>query len=128
MAHQPMSGGGLDVDMTTGLPRRGIPEAKQDQVKNRYQEAVQESIALAAELQFSPALRVLFNQCRDRLVALATKDEVFMALAKTVGALRHGIEVAPILAEQEVRRIMGPQMASFITEAEQAASEEIPAE
>ena len=128
MAHQPMGSGGLDVDMTTGLPRRVTPEAKQDQVKNRYQEAVQESIALAAELQFSPALRVLFNQCRDRLIALASKDEVFMALAKTVGALRHGIEVAPLLAEQEVRRIMGPQMASFIIEDEQAAPEGIPAE
>jgi hypothetical protein len=127
MAHQPMGGGGLEVDMTTGLPRPRTREVKQAEVTNRYQEAVQEAVGLAAELQSSPALRVLFNQCRDRLIHLAVKDEVFMALSKTIGAFRHKLEVAPYLAEQEVLRIMGPQMASFIEE-EQVAPEGIPTE
>ena len=127
MSHQPMGGGGLDVDMVTGRPRPRTPEARGNGAIARHQEAVQEAVGLAADLQSSPALRVLFNQCRDRLIHLATKDEVFMALSKVIGALQYKLEVAPHLAEQEVRRIMGPQMASFLSE-EEAASEEIPAE
>lgn len=127
MAHQPMGGGGLDVDMITGRPRPRTQEAKQDQVRNRHQETVQEAVGLAAELQSSPALRVLFEQCRDRLKLLASRDEVFIALARTVGALQYKLEIAPLLAEQEVLRIMGPQMASFLRE-ERAAPEGIPAQ
>jgi hypothetical protein len=127
MVHQPMGSGGLDVDMITGRPRPRTPEAREAAVINRHQESVQEAIGLAAELQSSPILRVLFNQCRDRLIALASKDEVFMALSKAIGALQYKLDVAPLLAEQEVRRIMGPQMASFLRE-EQAAPEGIPAE
>jgi|WetSurMetagenome_2_1015567.scaffolds.fasta_scaffold114243_2 hypothetical protein len=125
MAHQPMGSGGLDVDMITGRPRPITPEARKNGAIARHQEAVQGAIGLAAELQSSPVLRVLFNQCRDRLIHLATKDEVFMAHAKTIGVLRHELEVAPLLAEQEVFRIMGPQMASFMRE-EEVAPEGIP--
>jgi hypothetical protein len=127
MAYQPMGSGGMDVDMITGLPRPRTIEAKKNGAIKRHQEAVQEAVGLAAELQSSLALRVLFEQCRDRLLALAAKDEVFMAQSRMIGALRHKLEIAPYLAEQEVFRIMGPQMESFLRES-QAAPEGIPAE
>lgn len=126
MSHQIM-GGGMDVDMVSGRPLPNTLETKQAAIQSRHQEVVQEAVELAAELQSSPALRVLFNQCRDRLIFLASKDEVFMALSKAIGAMQYKLEIAPAVAEQEVRRIMGPQMASFMRE-EQAAPEGIPAE
>jgi hypothetical protein len=130
MDHRVLGGGGIDVDMATGRPRPHTQEEKQAAVQGRYQEITREAVELAAELQNSPALRVLFEQCRDRLIAIASKDETFMALSKTIGALRHNLEIAPMLAAQEVRRMMGPQMSSFIqeepAEEPQSAPEGIP--
>jgi len=122
MAHQPMGGGGIDVDMITGRPRISDPAAQLSKVASRYHDAIEEAGALAAELQTSPVLKILLDRYQNRLMCLADQDPECQALTSIISIMRHKLEVAPLEAEKLVRRVMGPQISSLIAQEEVQAA------
>jgi len=128
VTHQILGGGGIDVDMVSGLPKD--PQAKNAEAQARYHDAVTKSLELLAELKNgSPGFRIAVQQAYDRLMALAKEDPIFQANLNIILAYRHEIEMAPRVALELLKRIAGPQLDQFVeVEEEPAASEEIPAE
>lgn len=117
MNHQVLHGSGVDTDIATGLPKTGEVEERQQQAIHRYREKMQQSLGLAQELQAgSPVVTLLADRYRKRLQVLAIEDEECRALLQIIGALRHTLEVAPLEAEKEIRRILGPQLVHFLEE------------
>ena len=132
MSHQILGGGGPEVDMVSGHPRDIVPNKQEDEAKARYQGAVQEAVELTAELQTSPVLKVLTAKYRERLVALARQDPECQALEGIILSLRYKLELAPLQAEQQLRRLLGRHLPQFMEnesqeEESQAAPEGIPA-
>jgi hypothetical protein len=121
MTHQILGGGGADTEIATGLPKITAVEARQQKTVNKYRTAMSQALGLAQELQVgSPVVRVLAEKYRRRLTHLASQDAECRALLEIIGALRHTLEVAPQVAEDEVRRVMGPQLVHFLEESEAA--------
>lgn len=105
---------GMDVSMVTGQPVGG-PEEKKDKVFRRFHDAMQESYNLAAEIQEgSPLAKAVFRQYQNRLIALASQDPVCQSLEKVIQAWNHALEVAPVMAEREALRVMGPQIGPLV--------------
>jgi hypothetical protein len=128
--HKVMAGGGLDVDMVTGLPRVKDPEVKKAEAQCRYEEAANKALSLVAELKNgSPGFQIAVRKYLERLIQLARKDRFCQAYESIILAYRHELEVAPLLAHNHVRRVVGPQLAEFVEEPEEpeAAPEGIPA-
>lgn len=112
---------GAAVSISTGLPFDSPSGA--DRAARKFHDALQESYNMAAELQSgSPLAREVFKQYQERLVILASQDPVCLALEKVIRSWRHNLEVAPINAEKEALRVMGPQMGPLMQE-EMAAPE-----
>jgi len=110
---------GAAVSISTGLPFDGPSEA--NKAARKFHDALQESYNMAAELQSgSPLAREVFKQYQERLALLASQDQVCLTLEKVIRSWRHGLEVAPIMAEKEALRVMGPQMGPLMQEEEAA--------
>lgn len=121
MAHQVLGGGGADVDMVSGQPKGSVPHPREQKAVARYREAVHKALDLSQELRAgSPVVRLLAERLRSRMLELVRQDEKCQATLEVISALRHELEVAPVLAEEEMRRIMGPQLSQFLEESEAA--------
>lgn len=119
MTHQILGGGGPEVDMISGHPRDVAPSKQEEEAKTRYHGAVQEAVELTAELQSSPVVRVLAAKYRERLLALAREDPECRVLEGILLGLRYNLELAPIQAEQRLRRVLGPYLQQFMKQESQ---------
>jgi len=116
---------GADVSIATGLPFDGPTPESKAKAARKFHDSLHESYALAAELQGSSLARAVFQQYQARLVVLASHDPVCATLEKIIVAWRNDLEVAPLLAEKEALRVLGPQIGAFAPfEREEAAPED----
>lgn len=104
-----MGGSGIERDMVSGRPMEEGLEQERRQARDRMQQAVQESVEMAIDLQANPQImRTLSTQYLNRLAFLTSKDEVCQALEETFNAFNFKVEVAPALRKRYLRRVMGP--------------------
>ena len=119
MAHEFMTGGGADVDMVHGRPTKTV-DKQQIKAQKKYQDTVQGALAIAAELQGgNPIVRAVLKRYRARLMQLAAEDAECRTLEGILADLRFKLEVAPLLAEDRLRQVLGPQLMSFLEEPEE---------
>ena len=113
---------GADVSIATGLPFDGPSPGSKARAARKFHDSLHESYSLAAELQGSSLAKAVFEQYQARLVTLASQDPVCLTLARIITAWRNDLEVAPLLAEKEALRVLGPQIGAFAPfEQEEAA-------
>jgi hypothetical protein len=71
---------------------------------------------LAQELQAgSPVVRILFDRYRTRLMEIAKDDPELKSIEGMIRAIREELELIPRLAEAEALKLLGPQLANFIS-------------
>jgi hypothetical protein len=118
---QPLGNHGIDIDIQTGRPASFQRPEKVEDAQVKYHQAVQESLALTAELRKSPVMSVLVRKYAERLDEMAKQDPECQALEKILQELRFKAELAPILAEAKMVRLMGGPLATAYKQAKPAA-------
>lgn len=126
MAHQPMSGG-IETRISDGRPLGLDAKDRRVDAQIRHENAVQESLALVAELQNgSPTFRAVVNVIRNRLNTIASNDAIIQTHLSVLVDCRFKLEVLPRETEKFLRTVAGPSLSAFIEEPE-VAPEGIPA-
>jgi len=121
MTQEILEYGGSDVDMVTGQPLERTPSKQEIKAKKHFENTIKGALELAAELQGgNPVIRLLLQKFRDRLVFLVSQDPECKALEGILQTLRHTLEVAPVLAEEHLRRMAGPQLSPFFEDTQVA--------
>ena len=119
-SHRIMGPSGVDVDIRTGRPMVRQPNVAQDKARARFSHAVESAMGISADLhQNNSVLKIFLEQYRNRLADLAKEDPVCRALEAPIRALRDKLEVAPVLAEREALRILGPNLAALTEETQE---------
>ena len=112
---QPLGGYG-PVDITTMRPRQQTLRRQQLRAVQRYNRALGDAWDLSQELQAgSQIVRILFEKYRDRLIEIAKKDKELKTYSDMILALREKLELLPRIAEAEALKLLGPQLANFIS-------------
>ena len=113
--------GGSDVDIVTGQPPDRTPSRQEIKAQKHFENTVKGAIDLAAELQGgNPVIRLLLQQYRGRLVFLAAQDPECKALEGILAKIGHVLTLAPVLAEEHLRRVAGPQLSPFFEDTQVA--------
>lgn len=121
MKGSPMGGGGLNVNIRGGQPViHQTQQQREDAAKLKHEAAMQKASLLVRELTSTPALKVVSDLLTGRLIQFMQEDQQCQGYINIIMAMRHDIEVAPVAAEREVNRIMGPKLMSMKKEAEAA--------
>lgn len=119
----PMGSGGADVDLRTGKPI--VPPKPEDRINKsraRYIHAVQNALQVSEELhQNNRVLKIILERATARARELLARDEIFQGIMAPAAAIRNDLELIPILAEKEVLRQMGPQLAALVEPETEAA-------
>ena len=125
MAHRPMSGG-IETRISDGRPLELDAIDRRVDAQIRHENAVRESLTLAAELQnSSPTFRSVVNAIRNRLNKIASDDAIIQAHLSVLVDCRDKLELLPRLTEKHIRQVTGPSLSAFIEEPE-VAPEGIP--
>jgi len=119
-------GTGVDTDIATGRPVAESVAARRHEAVHKVNEARKESIDLLAELHGgNPVLEILVEEYVAILSGVASKNPRCQAIERILAKMRHKVEVAPVVAEHQARRLMGPQLEQFLIT--RAAPQGIPA-
>jgi hypothetical protein len=118
-----MGPGGTAVDMVTGKPvTPPKPEDRLNKARARFHQAVQNAMEISTNLhQNNRVLKIILERAASRLIELAKRDRIFQGIIEPAQIIREELELTPILAEREVLRQMGPQLASLIEAETEAA-------
>lgn len=112
-----MEGSGVGTDMISGRPGVDFAQIKKQEAIKKATQVIQEASDLKDELHGgSPIVQVLMERYRDRLITLASQDPECKSLEGIIGSIRYKIEVAPALAENHIRQVLGPELISFLKE------------
>lgn len=104
------------VDITSMRPRQESLRRGQLRAVQRYNRALGNAWDLAQELQAgSPVVRILFDRYRTRLMEIAKDDPELKSIEGMIRAIREELELIPRLAEAEALKLLGPQLANFIS-------------
>jgi len=116
-----LSSQGVDIDIVSGRPLTHSFRPKTESAQDKYNEAIQNSMALRAELQKSPALNILTKLYVNILTELAKQDvrcQTIEAIAREMG---FEVDLAPKIAEERMKQLMGPSLARQYLQAKHAA-------
>lgn len=115
--HRTLGPSGVDVDMVTGRPAVAKPFLVKDKARARLRNAIGDAMGISADLhQNNGVLKIYLEQYSKRLQELAQNDPICQALEAPIRAIRDKLEVAPVLAERQALRIMGPNLAALAEE------------
>jgi hypothetical protein len=112
---------GVDIDIVSGRPLTHSFQPKAGAAQDKYHEAVQNSMALRAELQKSRALSILTKLYVNILTELAKQDVRCQTIEAIVREFGFEVDMAPKIAEERMMQIMGPSLARQYQEAKHAA-------
>lgn len=109
MAHQPMGGCGVEVDIGTGRPR-SVKTLEERQTGQRIQQEQAKigALNLLADLQDSPGLSLVFHALEERLMELAAVDPQCLTLRKIIVGWRSTLNPFPVAADRMARHALGP--------------------
>ena len=111
---QPLGAGG------SGDPHLPSPQDKIERAVADHQQAVIEAGTLFDELRNSPGVATVARELENRIDQLLNNDPFSLALLKIIKTWRQIIDVAPMAAEDRVRRLLGPALASIKDETQAA--------
>lgn len=115
MSHRVMGGGGLSVDMVSGRPKSMSATEETAKAQARVQEATERAWALMQELeQGSPGFELIIKRYAERLCQLSKEDRECQVYETLLSQYRYELGVAPLLAQNQVRRVSGPELAPYI--------------
>lgn len=110
---QPMGSGGLDTDITTGLPRE--PKTLEDK---RIELEAKEGRILTDALNLSHELphvaKIMARQLEAKLIQLARKDEFCQSIEAMASEMRAKIEILPKVAAKIRRQMFGPVLNAYV--------------
>ena len=118
---QPLGGGGVAVDIATGLPRQ--PKSFDDRKKEeqvKQEQAVVAATNLIAELQDNHALDEVVQLFQERLMELANTDPECKAFVKIIGRWRLKVEPVMAIANLMARNALGPGLRKILRVAQTA--------
>jgi hypothetical protein len=126
MSHQPMGVSGIDLDITTGLPRKHrTQEEQRAEVELKETQATREAAELLRDL---PAvLHIMATQIENRLYELMRKDERCQGFLQILASFRMKIDIVPKVVAKIRRQAMGVTL-TILTDETKVAPEGIPAE
>ena len=111
---QPLGAGG------GGDPHRPTPQAKVERAVADHQQAVIEAGTLLDELRRTPGVATVARELENLIDQFLKNSRAAQPLLRVIGTWRQIIDVAPMAAEDKVRRLLGPTL-STIKDGTQAA-------
>ena len=112
--HQPMA--------SLGAERRGLKGGKDlvAEAEAEYLKALTDAGTLQEELLKTPALVTAAVELDKRINHMLTQDDFCVALLKIIRSWRNTLE-APQMAEDKLKRLLGPQLSAIYKKRTQAA-------
>ena len=111
---QPLGAGG------SGDPHLPTPQNRVEAAIADHQQAVIEAGTLFDELRNSPGVATVARELENRIDQLLNSDPFSLALLKIIKTWRQIIDVAPMAAEDRVRRLLGPTLSTIKDETQAA--------